>query len=104
MAPKLICISLARDADHKPEPPVAPGLHSRKCVLDDNRSRGLDPEQLCRHSVRGRFPGQVLGMDHVAIDLHVEKMIHLGCLQDSRAVLARSDNGDFELSMAELAD
>jgi len=44
MAPKLIGIPLARDADHKPEIPVRPGLHSRKGVLDDNRSRRLNPE------------------------------------------------------------
>src|SRR5689334_11921582 len=106
MAPKLIGISLARDADYKPELPVAPGLHSRKGVLNDNRSCGLNAEQFCRHqiTVRGRFPSQVLGMDHVAIDLHVEEMIHLGCLQDSRAILARSDNGDSEFSMPELTD
>ena len=38
MAPKLIGIPLARDADHKPEIPVRPSLHSREGVLDDNRT------------------------------------------------------------------
>src|SRR5262249_3617001 len=41
---QLLSIPLARDADHKPEIPVRPGLHSREGVLDDNRSRRLNPE------------------------------------------------------------
>jgi len=82
MVPKFIGIPLARDADHKAEVPVRSGLHSREGILDDNRPRRLDPEQFCRHqvSVRGRFPSQVLGVDYVAIDLHVEEMIQLGTL------------------------
>ena len=82
MASKLIGIPLARDADHKPEVPVAPGLHSREGVLDDNRSRGLGAEQFCRRqvTVRGGLSSQVFGMDYVPVDLYVEEMIQLGCL------------------------
>ena len=69
MVSKLNDIPLARDADHKSEIPVRPGLHSRERILDDNG--------FCRHqvSVRGGFAGQVFGMDHIAIDLYVEAVI-----------------------------
>jgi hypothetical protein len=82
MPPKLICIPLARDADHKPEIPVRTGLHSREGVLDDNGAHGFNPEQFCRHqvSIRSWFAGQVFGMDNIAIDLYVEEMIQLGRL------------------------
>jgi len=48
MLPKLLSVPLARDTDHKPKMPVKPGLDSRDGILDDNRPRRLDPEQLCR--------------------------------------------------------
>ena len=35
MVSKLNGIPLARDADHKSEVPVRPGLHSRERILDD---------------------------------------------------------------------
>ena len=82
MAPKLIGVSLASDANHKPELPIAASLYPRKCILDDNRSRGLNSEQLRRHqiTVRGGFSCQVFGVDHIAIDLYVEEMLQLDCV------------------------
>jgi len=82
MAPKLIGISFARDADHKAEVPVGPGLHSREGVLNDNRSSRLNSEQFCRRQIRirGGFPRQFLRMNHVAIDLYVEDAIQFGGL------------------------
>ena len=82
MVPKLLGIALARDADHKPEVPGTPGLNSRDGILDDDRPCRLNPEQLRRHQerIRGGFSGQVLRLDHVAIDLHVEEGIQLGGL------------------------
>ena len=49
---------------------------------------GCNPEQLCRHQkgIRGGFPGQVLRMDHVAVDLDLEEGIQFGGLQDGPAV------------------
>src|SRR6516225_7097392 len=106
MAPKLLGIPLAGNTDYEAEAPCRPGLHTRKGVLDDNRSRGLNAEQLCRHQkrIRGRFPCQVLSVDRVAIYLRVEDMIQLGGPQNHRAILARSDDGDFEPAIAELVD
>ena len=77
MAPKLLGVPLACDADHKPELPVRSGLHARKGILNDNRSRGLNFEHFCCHqvAVRGGFASEVLGVDHVAIDLRVEEAI-----------------------------
>jgi hypothetical protein len=74
MAPKFLCVPFARDADHKAKVPGRPSHHSRDGILYYNRACRLDPEQLCRSQerIRGGFSGQVLGMDHVAIDLHVE--------------------------------
>jgi hypothetical protein len=44
MAPKLIGIPFACDANHEPELPVKPGFHPRERILDDNRSRRVDDE------------------------------------------------------------
>ena len=74
---KLVGITLTRDADHQAETPGRTCLDTREGIFDDNRSTGLNPEQLCRHQERiwSGFPGQVLRMDHIAIDLHIEEMI-----------------------------
>ena len=44
MVLKLIGIPFARDADHKAEVPVSPGLDARDGILDDYCPRRLDPE------------------------------------------------------------
>ena len=82
MVLKLRGIPLTGDADHKPEVPAAPGLHSRESILDDDRSRRLNRQQLCGHQkgIRGGFARQVLRMDRVAIDSYLEEGIELGRL------------------------
>src|SRR6516225_10011140 len=106
MVLKLRGIPLAGDADHKPEVPAAPGLHSRERILDDDRSRRLNRQQLCGHQkgIRGGFARQVLRVDRVAIDSYLEEGIELGGLQDGRAVLTRGDDGNFESAITELTD
>ena len=44
MAPKRLSVPLARDADHEPEVPLAPGLDSSEGILDDDRSCRRHPE------------------------------------------------------------
>ena len=62
--------------------PVTPGLDSRDGVLDDHRACRLNPEELCRHQERIRADlGQVLGMDHIAIDSHLEEGTNLAALK-----------------------
>src|SRR5262249_32634411 len=75
-------------------------------ILDYNRPSRLNPEELCPHQVciRGGFSGQMLRTDHVAIHSYLEEVGQLGGLQDSRAVLTRGDDGDFESMVAELMD
>src|SRR4029450_308499 len=70
-------IALARDADHKSKTTAGAGLNSGDCILDDDRPRRLNPEQLCRHQKRiwRRFPGEVLCFDHLAIDPHIEERV-----------------------------
>jgi|SRR6516162_6121042 hypothetical protein len=82
MMPRLLGVPLARDADDKPKPPGRAGLYSRDGILDDNRPRRLNPEQLCspQKRIRGRFPGQLLSMDHVAVDSRVETVSQFGGL------------------------
>ena len=82
MVLQLLGIPFARDADHKSEVPSRAGLNSGDGIFNDNRSRRLNPEQLCRHQERIRrgFPGQLLRLDHVAIDLYLEKGIQVGGL------------------------
>jgi hypothetical protein len=46
MAPKLLGISLAGDADHESELAATPGVDSRDGVLDDDRARRLNLKQL----------------------------------------------------------
>ena len=41
-------IPLARDADHKSKTAAGAGLNPGDCILDDDRPRRLNPEQLCR--------------------------------------------------------
>ncbi len=75
MVLKLLGVPFARHADHKAKVPGAPGLHSGDGILDDNRPYRVNSEQLRPHqkSIRGGLSGQVLGMDHVAIDTYVEE-------------------------------
>ena len=82
MVPKLLGVPLARDTDHQPEVPVTPGLDSRDGILDDDRSCRLNPEPLRRREecIRGGLAGQVLRMDRVAVDAHLEEGIQLGGL------------------------
>jgi hypothetical protein len=42
--------------------------------------------------------------DRIAVDSHLEEGIQPGALQDGIAVLARSDDGDFEPVLVQLAD
>jgi len=74
---KLLDIPLTRDADNEPKIPFVPGFHSRESIFDDNCSRRVNSEQLCRHQegIWSGFPGQVLCVDRVAIDLHIEEVI-----------------------------
>ena len=99
MPPKLPGVTLARDTDYKPEMPFGPGFDPRDGILDDNRPLGLGAKQLCRQQicVRGGFSGQVLGMNHMAVDLDVKGGIEVGCLKDRPAVFARGDDGDLEI-------
>ena len=106
MVLKLLGVPLSRHADHKSEVSVSPCLNAGDRVLDDDRSSRLNPEQLCRcqERVRGGFPGQVLLLDHVPINLHVEEAIQPCGLSDGVAILTRGDDGDFVSLMAELTD
>ena len=86
--------------------PLAPASNSGDGVLDDNGPYRLNPQQLCRHQkrIRGGLSGKTLRMDHVAIDLYLEEVVQLGGLQDSRAILTRGDDGDFEPIAVKLMD
>ena len=44
LVPKILGVPLPRDADHKSEAPAKPGLDPRNGILDDDRSRRLDPQ------------------------------------------------------------
>jgi hypothetical protein len=45
MLPKLLGVAFARDAAHKPEVPLAPGLDPSDSILDDDRSCGSTPSR-----------------------------------------------------------
>jgi hypothetical protein len=79
MVPKLLGVPLARDTDHQPEVPVTPGLDPRDGILYYHRSCRRNHELLCRREERiwGGLAGQVLRMDRVAIDAHLEESIQL---------------------------
>src|SRR4029453_10906415 len=55
MVPKLLDVPRARDPDHQPEVPVAPGLDASDGILDDDRARGGPPPGCCaaRRKVSG---------------------------------------------------
>jgi hypothetical protein len=82
MAPKLLGISLAGDADHESELAATPGVDSRDGVLDNDRARRLNVKQLGgdQKGIGGGFARQVLGVDHVTIDSRLEEGIELGGL------------------------
>src|SRR6516225_4285583 len=101
-----LSVALARYTDHESKVAAATSLNAGDGVLDHNRPRRRNAEQLCRHQerIRRRFSGEVLCFDHVAIDPHIEEPFQLGGLQDGRAVLARVDEGDFEAVATQLVD
>ena len=70
-------IPLARDTDHKSEPPISTGLDSGNGILDDNGTCRFNPQKLCGHQkrIRGGLTGKTLRMDRVAIDLHLEEVV-----------------------------
>jgi hypothetical protein len=82
MVLKFLGIPLARDTDHQSEVPATTGLDPRESILDDDRSRRLNRQQLCGHQkgIRGGFARQVLRVDRVAIDSYLEEGIELGRL------------------------
>jgi hypothetical protein len=82
MTPQLLGVPLARDANHAPKVPLAPGLHSGDGILDDHTAGRVCPEQLRCHQVRiwRGLPGQVVLTDRVAVDAHLEEVLQLGGL------------------------
>jgi hypothetical protein len=62
-----------------PNFPSDPAWTPELGVLDDDRPRGLNSKQPCGYQARIRrgFSSQLLGMDHVAVDLHLEEGIQL---------------------------
>jgi hypothetical protein len=64
-------------------------LDSREGIFDDNRPFWINPEQLScdQKRIRGGLSGQMLRLDHLAVDLHIESCIQLGGPQDRCAVL-----------------
>src|SRR5262245_42697706 len=103
---ELLGVALARDTDHKYKLAAAASLNSGDGIPNHNRSPRLNAKQPGRHQecVRGRFSGEVLCFDHVAIDPHVEERLQFGGLQDGRAILARGDEGNFESAATQLLD
>src|SRR5215475_6298633 len=104
MMPKLVGISLARDADDKPEIAAGARLNPRDGILDDNRPSRFNPKQLGCHQegIRGGLPGKLLRFDRVAVDPDIEEGIKFGGRQNGIAVLTRGDDGGLESETAEL--
>src|SRR5689334_8573370 len=103
---KFLGIRLARDPNHETKVPVAPGLDSRECILDNNCTFRFDTQLLGGHqeSIRRRLPGELLRLDYIAIDLDLEMGVQFGSFQDNLAVLTRGDDGDLESPIVELMD
>ena len=94
MVLKLLGIPLARDADHQPEIPVKPGLDSGDAMTTaragstPSRVAAIKNVSRCpEEGIRGGLAGQLLRIDRVAINLHLEEGIQIGGLQDGLAVL-----------------
>jgi hypothetical protein len=104
MVPKFLSVALTRNTDHKTEVPVRPSLDPRYGVLDHDRPLRFDPKKLCgqQEHVWRRLSGQVLLMERIAVDQHLEDLIQLGRPYDGRAVLARGDHGHLLAAIAEL--
>ena len=77
MTLQLLGISLACDADHKPELRIGASLNSGNGILDDHCPYRLNTELLCRYQelIRGRFPVKSLCLDQIAVDPYFEQVV-----------------------------
>jgi hypothetical protein len=76
---KLLGISVGALPITSPNFPLDPAWTPEMGVLDDDRPRGLNSKQPCDYQagIRRGFSSQLLRMDHVAVDLHLEEGIQL---------------------------